>query len=62
MIKKYIKRHKNPKNNKKKDSGKNGAISTIAQLSCPIRFFTGGDPYDILVAHGISHMEVYRSI
>ena len=49
-------------NKNKKDSGKNSVITTIVWLSIAMRYFAGGDPYDISVAHGISHKEVFRSL
>jgi hypothetical protein len=52
---------KKRRNNKKK-TAKNGVISTILHLSVTIRYFAGGNPYDISIAHGISHTEVFRSV
>ena len=46
----------------KKDSAKNGPISSVVRLSIAIQFFAGRDPYDVSVVHGISHKEVYRSV
>jgi hypothetical protein len=53
---------KSQNNKKKKDSAKNGAITTFVRLSIAIRFFACGDPHNISVVHGISHKEVYRSV
>lgn len=32
------------------------------RLSAAIRFYAGGDPYDIMLSHGISHSSVYTSL
>ena len=37
-------------------------IDLRIRLSAAIRYFAGGDPYDIMVSHGISHSSVYTSI
>jgi hypothetical protein len=57
-LRKYMTKKQNQNNKKKKNSGKNGAISTVLCLSVAIHYFAGGDPYDISIAHGISHTEV----
>ena len=39
----------------------NGIIPSTSRLSAAIRYFSGGDPCDIAVVHGISHTEVFNS-
>lgn len=31
-------------------------------LACALRFWAGGDPYDVMIMFGISYCEVFRSI
>ena len=40
----------------------NGLIPLDVCLSCALRYFAGGDPYNISLAHGISRTEVYTSV
>lgn len=40
----------------------NGVISKACRLAAAIRFFAGGDPYDIMQIFQISHSEVFRSV
>jgi hypothetical protein len=49
-------------NKKHRNGAKNGLIPTPSKISCALRYFAGGSPYDISVVHGISHTEVFRSI
>ena len=37
-------------------------IRTEMRLSMAIRFFAGGDPYDIMVIHGVSYMSVFNAV
>ena len=40
----------------------NGPITLTIWLACGIRFFTGGDAYDIACMFGISHSSVFKSV
>ena len=40
----------------------NGCIPMTVRLACAIRFWAGGDPYDISVMFGISYCEVFTSV
>ena len=40
----------------------NGEIPTDLRLSMALRYFAGGDAYDIMISHGVSHSAVYASI
>ena len=40
----------------------NGEIKLCARLSMPIRWFAGGDQYDISQNHGVSTNEVMKSV
>ena len=40
----------------------NGPISLTVRLAAAIRFWAGGDPYDISVMFGISHTDVFKSV
>jgi len=40
----------------------NGRILASTRISCAIRYFAGGSPYDIAVMHGISHTSVFDSV
>jgi hypothetical protein len=42
-------------------TGPNGRISPSARLACALRYFAGGDPYDIMLALGIGHTDVGRA-
>ena len=46
---------------RKGGGAKNGIISNATRLSCAIRYFAGGRPEDIGIAHGVSHCQVFRS-
>ena len=39
-----------------------GDIPVDAKLSIALRYFAGGDPYDIMISHGVSHSAVYLSV
>ena len=45
-----------------KNGARNGLIPSSIRLSCAIRYFAGGSPYDIAIAHGISIRSVYISV
>ena len=47
---------------KHKNGARNGLIPSPTRLSCAIRYFAGGAPYDIALSHGISVREVYISV
>jgi hypothetical protein len=47
-----------PSKKKCRNGAKNGLISSPTKISVALRYFAGGSPYDIAVAHGISHTEV----
>ena len=40
----------------------NGMVPTDLKLSMALRYFAGGDPYDIMISHGVSHSLIYESI
>jgi hypothetical protein len=56
------KKHKTFHCKKKKKGAINGIISLPLRLSAALRYFAGGDPYNIMVLHGMLHTEVYNSI
>ena len=56
----YLKRKQSRRSNKRKRGARNGLISTSIRLSCTIRYFASGCPYDISLSHGISVTEVSR--
>ena len=39
-----------------------GHLPSELRLSAALRYFAGGDAYDIMISHGISHSAVYHSI
>ena len=39
---------------------KNGSISNEVCVSIAIRYFAGGRPEGIAIAHGVSHSQVFR--
>ena len=41
---------------------RNGLLPPEMRLSIALRYFAGGDPYDIMLVHGVSHAEIYRSV
>ena len=45
-----------------RNGARNGLIPSMIRLSCAIRYFAGGSPYDIAISHGISVREVYTSV
>ena len=45
-----------------KKSAPNGRITLSSRLGIAIRYFAGGDPYDIHVAYGVSYCEIFRSV
>ena len=49
---------------RKRKRGKdiNDTVPGDIKLSIAIRYFAGGDPYDIMIAHGVCHSTVYNSI
>ena len=47
---------------KNRNGANNGLISSPTRLSAALRYFAGGAPVDIAIAHGIAHSEVYTSI
>ena len=40
----------------------NGIIPMPSRLGCALRFWAGGDPYDLAVVIGISYTEVFKSV
>jgi hypothetical protein len=62
MLKKYMTKRRHANNKRKKNSGKNGTISSVVRLHVAICYFAGGDTYNISIAHGILHTEVFWSI
>lgn len=54
----------NDKESRKKhrNGAKNGLIPAETRLSVALRFFAGGRPEDIMLVHGISFVEVYKSL
>ena len=47
---------------RKRGTTPNGEITFSSRLSMSLRWFAGGDPLDILVVHGVSYSEVFRSV
>ncbi|KAL7532194.1 hypothetical protein ACHAXR_006360, partial [Thalassiosira sp. AJA248-18] len=45
-----------------RDRSPNGKITLTVRLACCIRFFAGGDAYDIACMFGVSHTSVFLSI
>ena len=45
-----------------KNHSPNGPITLTVRLACGIRFFAGGDAYDIACMFGISHSSVFENI
>lgn len=39
-----------------------GCIPLTVRLACAIRFWAGGDPYDICVMFGVSYTEIFKSV
>ena len=48
--------------NEKKSNPPNGYIHDSIALACALRFFAGGDPYDLQQVFGISHSSVFTCI
>lgn len=36
-------------------------LSTDIRLSITLHYFSGGDPYDLMLSHGMSHASIYKS-
>jgi hypothetical protein len=47
---------------KNRNGAPNGLIHSAIRLSIALRFFAGGSAYDIALVHGVSYVEVYRSV
>ena len=47
---------------KHKNGAVNGIIGKSVRLAAALRFFAGGDPYDIMTTFGIGHTDVYNSV
>lgn len=45
-----------------KNGAPNGLIPSTSWLSMALRYFAGGSAYDICIAHGCSHSDVYNSV
>jgi hypothetical protein len=45
-----------------KNGAHNGLINSTVRLSCALRYFAGGSPYDIACMHGVFHTEVFKSV
>lgn len=45
-----------------RNGARNGRVPSTSRLSIAIRYFAGGSVYDIALTHGVSVMEVYKSI
>jgi hypothetical protein len=41
---------------------RNGPVYTCVWLACPLRYFAGGSPYDIMAKYGISHAARLESV
>ena len=41
---------------------KNPDIETDLKLSIALQYFAGGDPYDIMISHGVSHSIIIECI
>ena len=44
------------------NGARNGLIPSPTCVSCTIRYFAGGSPYDIALSHRISVREVYTNV
>ena len=65
LMHKDMKYHLKPQSLSKKkwkNGAKNGLIHSATRLSCAIRYFAGGSPYDIAIAHDISTVQVLVSV
>jgi hypothetical protein len=65
MLRPYLKgRLRPPTSSRKKhrNGAKNGIIPSTLRLSIALRYFAGGSSYDICLAHGVSHSEVFKSV
>ena len=47
---------------KKRDHAVNGIIPLQSRLGCALRFWAGGDPYDLTLVFGMSYCEIFRSV
>jgi len=45
-----------------RENAPNGRIHPTIRLACAVRFFSGGDPLDIMTSYGISKTEVHSSV
>ena len=59
---KYNARPPSSSKKKCKNGARNGLITSPTRLSCAIRYFAGGSPYDIAIAHGVSVRSVFVSV
>ena len=50
------------KKRKRGQSNPNTDIPTELKLSIAIRYFAGGDPYDLMISHGVSLTSVYACV
>lgn len=50
------------KNKRKWGSTPNGDVTKAICLGMALRYFCGGDPFDIALAHGVQKDEVYKSV
>lgn len=64
MLHPYLGGTRHTPNSKKRhrNGAKNGLITSATRLSAALRYCAGGSPYDIAVAHGISHSSVFESV
>ena len=47
---------------KHRNGARNGLIHSSLRLSMVLRYFAGGSVYDIVLVHGVSHCQVFRSV
>jgi hypothetical protein len=45
-----------------RDWAPNGRILASTRISCALRYFAGGCPYDIAIMHGVSHTAIFDSV
>jgi hypothetical protein len=45
-----------------RDWAPNGRILASTCISCALRYFAGGCPYDIAIMHGVSHTAIFDSV
>lgn len=58
----YSVKPKRTSTKKNRNGAPNGLIHSAIRLSIALRFFAGGSAYDIALVHGVSYVEVYRSV